>query len=68
MFTDGVSSRDHTTNTSGRGVGMSAIKAACHDIGGEVEVRSVPGAGTVVRFIVQWPPRTPPPKAEQPAA
>ncbi len=37
---------------SGRGVGMSAVRAACDELGGRVEVHSAQGAGTLVRVAI----------------
>jgi HPt (histidine-containing phosphotransfer) domain-containing protein len=53
LFSDGVSTRDKVTETSGRGVGMSAVRAACLETGGAVQVWSEPGWGT--RFEFSWP-------------
>lgn len=50
MFADGVSSRDHVTEFSGRGVGMAAVRAATEELGGRIEVKSQPGVGTTVTF------------------
>jgi two-component system chemotaxis sensor kinase CheA len=52
LFTDGISSRDEVSQLSGRGVGMSAVRAACEELGGRVEVHSAPGAGTLVRLAI----------------
>jgi two-component system chemotaxis sensor kinase CheA len=52
LFTDGLSSRDEVSQVSGRGVGMSAVRAACEELGGRVEVHSAPGAGTLVRVAI----------------
>jgi two-component system chemotaxis sensor kinase CheA len=51
LFADGVTTRDSAGDVSGRGVGMSAVRAACVALGGTVEVSSEPGKGTVVRFV-----------------
>jgi two-component system chemotaxis sensor kinase CheA len=53
LFADGVSTRTVTTETSGRGVGLGATRAACRDAGGDVEIWTEPGKGTRFRFI--WP-------------
>jgi HPt (histidine-containing phosphotransfer) domain-containing protein/two-component sensor histidine kinase len=50
LFTDGLSTRENADETSGRGVGLAAVKAAAEALGGTVEVDSRPGAGT--RFVV----------------
>lgn len=52
LFADGVSSRDEVSETSGRGVGMGAVKASVVAMGGQIEVDSTPGQGTVFRFSV----------------
>jgi two-component system chemotaxis sensor kinase CheA len=41
LFLDGVSTRDAVTETSGRGVGMAALRRACQDLGGHIVVESV---------------------------
>jgi two-component system chemotaxis sensor kinase CheA len=51
VFLPGVSSKDKVTELSGRGVGMIAVRNACETLGGRVEVRSEPGAGTRIRFV-----------------
>jgi HAMP domain-containing protein/HPt (histidine-containing phosphotransfer) domain-containing protein len=53
LFADGVSTRDAVTETSGRGVGMAALRAACEASGGRIAITSEPGAGT--RFVFVWP-------------
>lgn len=53
LFADGVSSRDAATETSGRGVGMSALREAVAALGGHIDVESEPGAGT--RFLFRFP-------------
>jgi len=55
LFSDGLSTRDQVDTTSGRGVGMSAVREACHDLGGEVDVWSEPGQGTIVRIDLPLP-------------
>jgi HAMP domain-containing protein/HPt (histidine-containing phosphotransfer) domain-containing protein/two-component sensor histidine kinase len=49
VFADGLSTRDEVSDTSGRGVGMGAIREACEQIGGKVELESEPGKGTLLR-------------------
>ena len=53
LFHDGLSTADDVTHTSGRGLGLSAIRAAVVQRGGHVEVDSEPGRGT--RFSFVWP-------------
>jgi two-component system chemotaxis sensor kinase CheA len=50
LFADGVSTAELATEYSGRGVGMSAVRAACESLGGQVDVVSVLGVGTTMRF------------------
>ena len=50
LFEDGVSTKDHATIYSGRGVGMSAVKQLCDRMGGRIEVVSSPGEGTCFEF------------------
>ncbi|HEY3493555.1 MAG TPA: nitrate- and nitrite sensing domain-containing protein [Polyangiaceae bacterium] len=51
LLTDGVSTSSHATETSGRGVGMSAVLAACTRARGKIVVDSEPGEGTLFRFV-----------------
>lgn len=51
LFSDGLSTREVATAMSGRGVGLSALKAATLDLGGHIEVDSVKGEGTTFRFV-----------------
>ncbi|HKP59445.1 MAG TPA: ATP-binding protein [Polyangiales bacterium] len=55
VFMDGVSSRANVTETSGRGVGLAAVRQACEAEGGEVELLSEPGKGTTFRFRFRRP-------------
>jgi HAMP domain-containing protein len=52
LFTDGVSTRDAVTDTSGRGVGMAALREACESSGGRISVASQRGRGT--KFTFTW--------------
>ena len=49
LFMDGITTRDFATETSGRGVGMAAVKQAVEALGGRIEVESEMGQGTVFR-------------------
>ena len=51
VFADGISSRDVVSETSGRGVGMAAVKAEAEALGGEIQVETEAGRGTVLRFV-----------------
>jgi PAS domain-containing protein/two-component sensor histidine kinase len=53
VFAEGLSSIDEITDTSGRGVGMGAVKSAVEKVGGTLTIRSRPGMGTVID--VEWP-------------
>ncbi len=46
LFTPGFSTAATVTERSGRGVGLDVVQAAVEDLGGAVEVRTSPGAGT----------------------
>jgi two-component system, chemotaxis family, sensor kinase CheA len=50
MCMDGVSTRDNATATSGRGVGLAALKEVTLSLGGRMEVSSEPGKGTLLLF------------------
>jgi two-component system chemotaxis sensor kinase CheA len=50
LFTDGLSTREEVSDTSGRGVGMSSVRAACQALDGQIEVISQQGEGTTFRF------------------
>lgn len=52
LFADGISTNDTVSSTSGRGVGLSAVRATVHDLGGRIEVESVLGAGTTFRIVL----------------
>jgi HPt (histidine-containing phosphotransfer) domain-containing protein len=49
LFTDGVSTRAQTTETSGRGVGLAALRAAVTELGGTIAIVSTHvGGGTTL--------------------
>ena len=50
VFREGLSSRDAASDISGRGVGLSAVKAELDKLDGSVEVETERGAGTRFRF------------------
>jgi two-component system chemotaxis sensor kinase CheA len=50
LFADGVSTADHVTDVSGRGVGMAAVRSRVEAMGGRVLVRSAAGTGTTWTF------------------
>jgi len=53
LFSDGISTAAQTSDLAGRGVGLSAVLAACELRHGNVEVSSTLGQGT--RFRFSWP-------------
>lgn len=54
IFAPGFSTSGDVTALSGRGVGMDAVRSAIEALGGRVELRSTPGQGTSVRFILPF--------------
>jgi two-component system chemotaxis sensor kinase CheA len=54
LFADGLSTREQASDTSGRGVGMAAVRDVCAAMGGQIEVISEPGKGTTFRFRVPY--------------
>jgi two-component system chemotaxis sensor kinase CheA len=52
LYADRVSSMQEATETSGRGVGMGAVRAAVQACGGTLHVASAPGVGTTFRFVL----------------
>jgi two-component system chemotaxis sensor kinase CheA len=50
LFAEGVSTKDEVTDLSGRGVGLSALRAAARTEGGRLAIASVPRHGTSLRF------------------
>lgn len=61
LFADGFSTRDVASETSGRGVGMSVVRAAVVDLGGRIEIDSERGKGCTVRFRIPAPSVAAPP-------
>jgi two-component system chemotaxis sensor kinase CheA len=53
LFVGGVSTAAEVTEVSGRGIGMGALLAGVHALGGVLDVTSEPGAGTTVRMRFQ---------------
>lgn len=52
-FLPGLSTRAEATETSGRGIGLDAVKAAVERLGGKLSVRSTRGLGTA--FLLELP-------------
>ena len=53
IFHSGLSTADEVTDTSGRGIGMDAVKRAVGDLKGLIQVRTIPDMGT--KFIIRLP-------------
>jgi two-component system, chemotaxis family, sensor kinase CheA len=53
IFAPGFSTAAKITNVSGRGVGMDVVRTNIDQIGGTIEVKSVPGEGS--SFIIKIP-------------
>jgi two-component system chemotaxis sensor kinase CheA len=52
LWADGLSTREHATDTSGRGVGLSAVKQVCLETDCEIQISSEAQRGT--RFTFEW--------------
>jgi HPt (histidine-containing phosphotransfer) domain-containing protein/HAMP domain-containing protein len=52
LFAEGISSTVEATVTSGRGLGLGAVREVVQRMGGRVEVYSQPGSGTTFLFIM----------------
>lgn len=57
IFQDGASTADQVSSTSGRGVGLAAVKAQIESLSGHIEVASPEAGGT--SFTLRIPRRTP---------
>ena len=69
MFADGVSSKDEASNVSGRGEGLSALRATVRALGGQLAVASPSTGGTTWTFRLPFEERSEPPLAKSaPAA
>lgn len=66
VFAEGMSTVMEVTEVSGRGIGMSALRATCVELGGDVELISGRGCGTTVRCLIPLAP--PPPAPAAPAS
>ena len=52
IFTPGFSTASSVTSLSGRGVGMDVVRANIEQIGGQVDLVSTPGQGTVISLRI----------------
>ena len=53
MFLPGLSTNDSVTNVSGRGVGMDVVASEVRQLGGTLDIASIPGSGTT--FTLRLP-------------
>lgn len=53
LFADGVSTRTEVSDTSGRGIGLAAVREVVTSLGGAIRVTSTLGVGT--RFQIEIP-------------
>jgi len=56
LFSQGISTADGVSETSGRGIGLSAVREAVTRRGGRITVESRRGRGT--KFSLVWPSRS----------
>ncbi|EAR07735.1 chemotaxis protein CheA [Reinekea blandensis] len=52
IFEPGFSTADAVTDVSGRGVGMDVVKKNLSNLGGRIDIDSVPGYGTTLSLIL----------------
>lgn len=50
ILADGFSTKEQTSELSGRGVGMAAVLQATEELDGRLEIQSKPGSGTSILF------------------
>nr|HEX4318921.1 ATP-binding protein [Kofleriaceae bacterium] len=50
ILSDGLTTRGEATQTSGRGIGLAAVREACRELGGTIDVTSEPGHGSSFCF------------------
>lgn len=55
LFLDGFSTREQVSETSGRGVGLAALRQAVRELNGTIHVETKLGRGTVFRFVFEEP-------------
>lgn len=54
IFHDNFSTKDEVSDYSGRGMGMTAVKAEIEKLGGNVSVETRSGVGTTFRFFLPY--------------
>ena len=52
IFTPGFSTADEVNQIAGRGIGMDVVKTEIGELGGRIEVNSVPGSGSSFRLYI----------------
>lgn len=52
MFLPGLSTADHVSNISGRGVGMDVVRANLEKIGGTIDIHTAPGEGSTFKVKI----------------
>ena len=52
LFADGLTTRDAVSDLSGRGVGTSAVRMACRELGGDAQILSNWGQGSELRCVL----------------
>jgi HPt (histidine-containing phosphotransfer) domain-containing protein len=69
IMAPGFSTAEHTTDISGRGVGMDVVKREIENAGGRIELATTPGSGSRFTIVVPEIPGgdTPTPSGAQPA-
>jgi two-component system, chemotaxis family, sensor kinase CheA len=54
LYLGAITTRDEVSDTSGRGVGLSAVRSVVMGLGGKIEVESTVGHGTTFRIALPW--------------
>lgn len=52
VFAPGLSTQDTATDISGRGVGMDAVRTQIETLGGDIQIQSTRGNGTVYTILI----------------
>jgi len=52
LFCDGISTRSETTATSGRGVGLGALREVVRGLGGHIDIETGEGGGSAFHFVL----------------
>lgn len=54
IFIPGISTKDAISDISGRGVGLSSVKAEVEKLDGSIEIETILGKGTTFRFVLPY--------------